>query len=1028
MTFLILSILGVFVIPKLSVRLNPSKSLSSININYNWPGASSYNIERDITSVLEGGLNVLKGVSKINSKSTKGRGSIVLEFDIGSDINIARFEVANIVRQLYKKLPEKVSYPVIRVNAPNEDENNRAFLSYSINAPETLYSIQEIVKKKIQPELVYLKGIDKVQIFGAMPKEYIIVYDLLLLKKLSISKEDILNSINQEFERGSLGEIIYNKEYISLSINHSKELSWHIPIRKIDGKIIYLDQVTTIREQEQEPQDYYRVNSKNAITMSIYAFKNTNTILLSKEINEKIEEIKSLLPNGYEIINTYDSTKYLTKELNKIYERTLYTIAILLFFIFIISRNIHYLFVITISLVSNLSIAFLFYFIFQIEIHLYSLAGITISLGLLIDNCLVMVDHIKKQNSTTVFLPILASTLTTVGSLSVIYFLDDYNRLNLIDFALVIIINLIASLFVALFLIPSLSIKLSVKNKKSENKLLSFENSFYRKYINILKVLLSYKKIAITLIILIFGIPFFMLPLKLKKNDTTFEKIYNSTIGNSWYIENARPYIDRYLGGSFRLFNDYVFANAYYGKNEEVKLHITGSMDKGATVHQMNEAFLEIENFLKNFNEIKTFTTRVYTGNYAEIEIIFKESLEDSSFPYRLKSILVNKALDLGGIDWDIYGVGNIFSNQGGTSEPVNFTVIAKGYNYENLNSWADTLKTSLEQHPRIQKVIIKENSYWARKPPYEYRFSLDKEKIALKKKIPIDILEELKVLTLSKQPDISIDTKKGYMPVRLESRRAEKYDVWNIKNTPIDSINNPLILKNIVNVYKERGDENIFKENQEYVRLIQFKYVGASKYGTIYLNNQLDILKSKLPLGYFFEKSSNKRLINDNSYGLLLFYVLGIIYFICAILFESFKQPLIILSIIPISFIGVFLTFYLFDFNFDQGGLASFVLLSGITVNASIFIINGFNKLKKEFPKQNYINLYIEAFKQKIFPITLTIISTILGFIPFVKDGQNEVFWFALGAGTIGGLLFSLLGILIYLPLFTLKQKRLVE
>jgi multidrug efflux pump subunit AcrB len=101
---------------------------------------------------------------------------------------------------------------------------------------------------------------------------------------------------------------------------------------------------------------------------------------------------------------------------------------------------------------------------------------------------------------------------------------------------------------------------------------------------------------------------------------------------------------------------------------------------------------------------------------------------------------------------------------------------------------------------------------------------------------------------------------------------------------------------------------------------------------------------------------------------------------------------------------------------------------LSGITVNASIFIINSFNKLKKEFPKGNYINLYIEAFKQKIFPITLTIISTILGFIPFVKDGQNEVFWFALGAGTIGGLLFSLLGIIIYLPLFTLKQKRLVE
>lgn len=117
-----------------------------------------------------------------------------------------------------------------------------------------------------------------------------------------------------------------------------------------------------------------------------------------------------------------------------------------------------------------------------------------------------------------------------------------------------------------------------------------------------------------------------------------------------------------------------------------------------------------------------------------------------------------------------------------------------------------------------------------------------------------------------------------------------------------------------------------------------------------------------------------------------------------------------------------------MFNFNFDQGGLASFVLLSGITVNASIFIINGFNKLKKEFPNENYVALYLEAFKQKIFPIILTIISTILGFIPFVKDGQNEVFWFALGAGTIGGLFFSLLGILIYLPLFTLKSRRILK
>lgn len=223
-----------------------------------------------------------------------------------------------------------------------------------------------------------------------------------------------------------------------------------------------------------------------------------------------------------------------------------------------------------------------------------------------------------------------------------------------------------------------------------------------------------------------------------------------------------------------------------------------------------------------------------------------------------------------------------------------------------------------------------------------------------------------------------------------------------------------------------ERVDENIFKENQEYIRLVEFQYSGDIKFGEEYLNKVIEEFKQKLPLGYKMERNYNRlNFSNDenNNYFYLILFILGVIYLICSILFESLKQPFIILSIIPISFIGVFLTFYIFDFNFDQGGLASFILLSGITVNSSIFIINSFNFLRREYPNKNTLDLYIEAFKKNIFPIILTIFSTILGFIPFVIDGQNEVFWFALGVGTIGGLLFSLIGILIYLPIFTLKK-----
>lgn len=156
----------------------------------------------------------------------------------------------------------------------------------------------------------------------------------------------------------------------------------------------------------------------------------------------------------------------------------------------------------------------------------------------------------------------------------------------------------------------------------------------------------------------------------------------------------------------------------------------------------------------------------------------------------------------------------------------------------------------------------------------------------------------------------------------------------------------------------------------------------------------------------------------------LLLVLIIVIIFFTTSILFNSLKQPLSVICVIPVSYIGVFLTFYLFKLNFDQGGFASFILLCGITVNASIYIINEYNNVKRAKPAMPSIQAYLKAWNSKIIPIFLTVVSTILGFIPFML-GQKEGFWFPLAAGTIGGLVMSMVAIFIYLPVFTLKRQR---
>lgn len=142
---------------------------------------------------------------------------------------------------------------------------------------------------------------------------------------------------------------------------------------------------------------------------------------------------------------------------------------------------------------------------------------------------------------------------------------------------------------------------------------------------------------------------------------------------------------------------------------------------------------------------------------------------------------------------------------------------------------------------------------------------------------------------------------------------------------------------------------QKVCKVNQQYRLCLQYEYIGASNQGNKIQERDLKEINAILPMGYTAKSESaywywDKK---DNKQYLLLLLIIVIIFFTTSILFNSLKQPLAVIFVIPISYIGVFLTFYWFKLNFDQGGFASFVLLCGITVNASIYILNEYNQIR---------------------------------------------------------------------------------
>lgn len=183
--------------------------------------------------------------------------------------------------------------------------------------------------------------------------------------------------------------------------------------------------------------------------------------------------------------------------------------------------------------------------------------------------------------------------------------------------------------------------------------------------------------------------------------------------------------------------------------------------------------------------------------------------------------------------------------------------------------------------------------------------------------------------------------------------------------------------------------------------------------------------MRRELPLGYTMEQISWRWGEAASRSWRMLPLVVLLIFFVCAVMFESLRQAFAVILLIPVSFVGIFLAFYWTGYPFDQGGYTSFLLLSGLAVNSVILLLSDFNRLRRRRPSLDPIRAYRKAFVQKIVPIMLTIASTALGMVPFLMHGRSEVFWSPLAVGTIGGLLFSVIVVVWFIPLFFVPRVR---
>jgi multidrug efflux pump subunit AcrB len=1036
---IVLALIGAVCIPLLNVQYNPVQENLSLSVSFSGQGSARV-IETEVTSVIEGALNTVEGVSNISANSYQGGGYINLTFKKGTNMETTRFDVSTRLRQIRPKLPEGTRVSVSG-SAGGGGRGKQRILQYTINADMPATEIVRYADEHLVTPLSRIEGVDGVETSGAMPFEWVLTFDPNSLRAAGLTPGSLSQALGRYFQNNIVGTEVMEDRLmlVKLRTPDLKGNLEQIPVSKVGDRLYRMGDFATVTYQEQTPSSYNRINGLNTINLTVYAQDEINTITVTDAVKERMKELKAALPDSYAVKLSYDASVYLNNEIQKIFLRALMSLAILLLFVLAVSRSFRYLTVIGLTIIVNLLSAVIFYKLFGVDIELYSMAGITVSLGIIIDTAIVIADHYTYYGDRKVMFSITGALLTTIAALMLVFFLPENSRANLTDFIWVIVINLTLSILIAFLFVPALLEYLPLRNKGVVRNTMKRRRRLVRRtarYERVVAWSRSHRWIYIVAILMLFGIPIQLLPGQVKhKNMGKWENetkgglvgLYNKTIGGKWYQRN-KAWFEYPLGGTLNLFQKHSGGRMSFNRDEEqreVVLNVRANLAEGQNVQQLNEIVREMENWLQQFDEISDFYTNL-SGTSGTIEIHFKDEYQHSRFPYDLKQRLWGKAIRYGGATWNIPALdeNDQYLTNSVYRTSWSHSIQLYGYNYDLLYRYAEELIDTLKQNRRVNGQAGFSAGGYGSYVNSEFYMDIDREKIV---RSGTNLNRYFSYLgeQLYNSSSGRVYDGRGYTPVRVMSADRDYYDLWHIRNDMvlIDSVNTRL--NDIGSIEKRRTGLTIQRKNQEYTISVGYEFIGSYDLQFRMAQEQIKRLNETLPMGFRAGGGGGYGWWNEQKQRTaLIFVVVLVIFMICASMFESLRLPLVIVLLIPISFIGLFIAYPIFGVSFGQGGFAAMIMLCGITVNAGIYLTSEYRTIAGASGHTG-LKTYIKAYNRKIIPTMLTILSTVLGLIPFLFDGRQSQFWFSFAVGVMSGMMFSVIAIVMVMPVFFPMEER---
>lgn len=972
---------GLLGLRNMSSQLMPDFDIPVSMVNIVWLGASPEDVDKLITDEVVKAIKGIEGIKTVQGHSSQNSSTVVINYKYGVDVDEKIREIQTKVNNIKNTLPSDIQEPVIN----KIDLNASPIITYNLYGPN-LVELYSIADNTIKPVLEKITGVAQVNIDGGYEEEIKIetTPERLSAYSLNISSlKGILMAANINIPLGSMKE--GDKEFVVKVKGEIKTLEEvkNIVISNNNGNLVKVSDVADVSLGIKDIESYARQNGNDSVRISVVKTKDGNTVNIAKDVKKVMAEMEGRV-QGAQIALVDDNSVQINDSIGAVTEAAIIGIILASIVLFVFLKNIRATFVVAIAIPISIVFTFALLYMKGITLNIISLMGLSLGVGMLVDNSIVVIDNIYRHfidlkedrvtasalGASEMAVPIIAATLSHTAVFIPVIVKEGMAKEIFHDLSYSIIFSLLASLVIALTFVPMSTSKFLDPNKSisDEGRLMRKMKALYEKLLNY--TFLNKKKV----------LGFSVLTL-----------VLSIVIGSLFLKVQFMPEMD----------------NGKYS--------ITGTLAKGLDIEKSNNIALAIENIIKDDSFTEEYSVTVKASQISVSVKVPDKGDRKESLDY-----IINEIREKLNVIPDIkLTVARASNNGGGGSSSGSLQLKLLGNNLDELNSYSNLVVNELKKDSSLVDI---QSSNAGGNP--ELVLDIDRDKaqyyglkvsdIATFVSYQIKGTDAFSIKSNGKDVDVTVRLKEDY---RNGIDKLLNLDI----TTPIGLVK----LKEFATVQVSEGASTITKEDGDYIVTI------SANPNNIDLSEGTKIMKAasekvELPPSIKYKFGGNQEQLTDVMGDLIFALIVSVflIYFILAAQFESFTTPLIIMSSLPLSIIGVVIGLLITNTKFDIMVMIGIIMLGGIVVNNAIVLVDYIKiLLEKNYSVEDAVKT---AGKTRLRPIIMTTCTTTFGMIPLAFGiGQGSEYYQGMAVTVIFGLLFSTFLTLVIIPiLYSIEDK----